>query len=184
MPWFKTRKAAQVAAFFARKEGGSINLLKLVKLIYLANRRAMEKYDYPLFDDYLYSMDHGPVNSTVYDYINGARRDAEDWEEFVTSRSGYNVGLRHKKAPSDSDLDELSDSDLGILTKIWARFGKMDQWELVKFTHQNCPEWEDPRGTSVSIPYERVFKALGKRHSGELAKQIEDQRAIEKALSS
>jgi uncharacterized phage-associated protein len=182
MPWFKTRKAAQIAAFFARKEGGSINLLKLVKLIYLANRRAMERYDYPLFDDYLYSMDHGPVNSTVYDYINGARQDAEDWEEFVTSRSGHNVGLR-PKARTNSGIDELSDADLGVLNKIWDRFGEMDQWELVKYTHRNCPEWENPHGTSVSIPYERVFKMLGKKHSIELAEQIEKQRGIEVALS-
>jgi uncharacterized phage-associated protein len=182
MSWFKTRKAAQVAAFFARKEGGTINLLKLVKLIYLANRRAMERYDYPVFDDYLYSMDHGPVNSTVLDYINGTRQDADDWEEFVASRSHHNVGLRHKKG-SNSDLDELSDADLGVLNRIWDRFGKMDQWELVKYTHKNCPEWEPPRGTSLLIPYERIFRVLGKKHFLELAQQIDNQRALEASFS-
>jgi len=182
MSWFKTRKAAQIAAFFAHKEGGNINLLKLVKLIYLANRRAMEKYDYPLIDDYLVSMDHGPVNSTVYDFINGARQDAEDWEEFVTSRTGYNIGLRHKKF-SSSALDELSDADLAVLNKIWDRFGALDQWELVKYVHRACAEWEDPHGTSVTIPYERIFRILGKKRSVELAKQIEVQREISRALS-
>lgn len=182
MSWFKTRKAAQIAAFFARKEGGTINLLKLVKLIYLANRRAMERYDYPLFDDYLYSMDHGPVNSTVLDLINGARKDAEEWEEFVTSRSHNNVGLRQKRR-AFSDLDELSDADLGVLNFIWERFGKKDKWELVDYTHKHCPEWEHPRGTSVLIPYERIFKVLGKKHSLELAQQIENQRALDAAFS-
>src|SRR6266480_1606796 len=47
-PWFNVRKAAQMAAFFAKQEGGTINVLKLVKLVYLANRAAMEKYDFPL----------------------------------------------------------------------------------------------------------------------------------------
>jgi uncharacterized phage-associated protein len=180
--WFKVRKAAQIAAFFARKEGGAINLLKLVKLIYLANRRAMEKYDYPLIDDYLVSMDQGPVNSTVYDYMNGVRQEREDWEEFVTGRTGYTVGLRHR-ALSTKDLDELSDADLGILNKIWDRFGRLDEWALVKYTHRHCPEWEDPHGTSLGIPYERVFKALGKKHSAELARLIEQRRQIASSFS-
>ncbi len=32
-PWFNVRKAAQIAAFFAGKEGKRIQVLKLAKLI-------------------------------------------------------------------------------------------------------------------------------------------------------
>src|SRR5713101_1329927 len=82
-PWFNVRKAAQVVAFFAQKQGGSINVLKLVKLIYLANRLAMERFVFPLLNDNLVSMDHGPVNSLTFDYINGYH-DRAAWKEFVT----------------------------------------------------------------------------------------------------
>ena len=53
---YKERKAAQTAAFFALRSGGSINILKLAKLLYLAERESMEKFDEPLFYDRLVSM--------------------------------------------------------------------------------------------------------------------------------
>ncbi len=69
--WYNARKAAQVAAFFALSEGGKINVLKLVKLIYLADRSAMEAFEAPILNDKFVSMDHGPVNSITLNLING-----------------------------------------------------------------------------------------------------------------
>jgi uncharacterized phage-associated protein len=180
--WFQVRKAAQIAAFFAHRQGGNINLLKLVKLIYLANRASMEKFDHPMFHDYMVSMDHGPVDSALLNYINGtARENIEDWEEFITARANYNVGLRKKI--KTKDLDELSDSEIAILEGLWEKFSKHDQWDMVKYTHRYCAEWENPRGTSKEIPYERVFKTLGKKHSDELALAVERRRQIDMNLS-
>jgi uncharacterized phage-associated protein len=68
---FNRRKAAQVAAFFARAEGGRINVLKLVKLIYLADREFVLRHGEPMLDDRWVSMPHGPVNSGTYDMIQG-----------------------------------------------------------------------------------------------------------------
>jgi len=147
----------------------------------LANRRAMDKYDYPLFDDYLVSMKHGPVNSTVYNLINGVEEDREDWEEFVTSRQNYDIGLR-RKTVTNKDLDELSNADLAVLLKTWDQFGKKTEWELVRYTHKYCPEWEDPGETAWSIPYARIFTALGKKHGDRLQKMIEERRQIESAF--
>jgi uncharacterized phage-associated protein len=179
---FQVRKAAQIAAFFAHREGGSISHLKLVKLVYLANRRAMEKFDYPMFDDTLVSMDHGPVNSAFLNYINGdAITDYHDWREFITARADHAVGLK-KKIRTD-ELDELSEAEIEILEELWAKFRKYDQWKMVTYTHDNCPEWEDPRGTSAPIPYERVFKNLKKKHSDELARSVERRRRIDARLS-
>ena len=48
LPGYDVRKAAQVAAFFAIKAGGKINKLRLVKLIYLADRQFMIRYDEPM----------------------------------------------------------------------------------------------------------------------------------------
>jgi uncharacterized phage-associated protein len=64
--WYNARKAAQVAAFFAKAQGGKINVLKLVKLIYLADRLALETFEHPILEDKFVSMDHGPVNSITF----------------------------------------------------------------------------------------------------------------------
>ena len=181
-PWFNVRKAAQVSAFFAREEKGSINVLKLVKLVYLANRAAMEKFDFPLFNDNLVSMDHGPVNSLTYDYINGARLERDGWDEFLTGRAGYAVGLVNPSLSID-DLDELSVAELEVLDETWKNFGHLDKWSIRDYTHRNCPEWEDPDSSSEPIPYARVFKFLDKKDSEYLARRIIEQRRIDEAFA-
>ncbi|MBY0428011.1 MAG: SocA family protein [Alphaproteobacteria bacterium] len=102
--WFNARKAGQVAAFFAKQENGSINVLKLTKLIYLADRNHMKNYDCPILNDELVSMPHGPVNSMTYDYINGCQLDRDGWDEFITGKAGYLVGLTKPITLEDCDF--------------------------------------------------------------------------------
>ena len=66
---YKERKAAQVAAYFALKEQGSINVLKLAKLLYLAERESMRLFDEPMFFDRLVSMEQltlVKMNQSIY----------------------------------------------------------------------------------------------------------------------
>lgn len=175
-PWFNVRKAAQIAAFFAREQGGEINVLKLTKLVYLADRLNMERYDYPISGDNFVSMDHGPVNSITYNYVNGMEDQRDSWSEFINDRSGYAVGLVHDI--SDDDLDQLSNAELETLYAIWAEFGHMNKYQIRDWTHQNCPEWEDPQGSSAPIAFERVLGFLGKPHAREIADEIRAQRKV------
>ncbi len=55
----------------------------------------------------------------------------------------------------------LSDSDLEVLGETWEQFGHIQKFDLVKYTHDNCPEWEDPQGSSTPITYKKLFTALG-----------------------
>lgn len=180
--WFNVRKAAQVSAFFAMQDGGTINVLKLVKLVYLSNRLAMERFDFPLLDDNLVSMEHGPVNSLTFDCINGFYDQKDPWDEFITARARHIVGLADPGLKVAA-LDELSRADLAILTEIWKNFGHLNQWDLRTYTHDHCPEWEDPNGSSFPIPYERVFKFLKKADSDFLAQRIFEKRGIDEAFS-
>ncbi len=69
---FSARTVAQMAAVFADKQGGMINILKLVKLLYLADRESLQKHGNPISFDRLVSMDHGPVLSRTLNLICGA----------------------------------------------------------------------------------------------------------------
>lgn len=175
-PWFNVRKAAQVAAFFALRQGGQINVLKLTKLIYLSDRKFMERYDIPILGDRLVSMDHGPVNSQTLNYINGTA-ESQLWDSFLSDRAGHMVGLAHNGITEES-LDELSDAETDVLREIWGQFGYMDRYAIRDYTHANCPEWEDPHGSSTPIRYAQVFKFLGKRASSELEDRILSERHI------
>lgn len=179
---YSTRKAAQVAAFFAMSEGGSIKVLKLAKLLYLADREHLNRYDMPILFDQFVSMDHGPVTSTTLDYVNGYQEDRANWDTFVTDRARYAVGLASPGIKAD-DLDELSDAELNTLQAVWAQFGPMDRYTVRDWTHEHCGEWEDPNGSSTPIPYERVLKFLGKEHHAVIAQEIESVRSLSKSLS-
>jgi len=175
---YSPRKAAQVAAFFAMRQGGSINVLKLVKLIYLADREFMSSFDRPILFDRFVSMPHGPVNSLTLNAINGYSSDSAGWENFISDRADHKVAVARPTLSVD-DLDELSEAEVEMLEVTWTKFGEYGHYDLVKYTHTHCPEWEDPNGSSEPIPYERVFKFLHKENSRALDENVQQMRALD-----
>lgn len=156
---FKERKAAQMAAFFLQCGGGKLNVLKLTKLLYLAERESLAERGLPICGDRMVSMPKGPVLSRTLDLTSGNVVSA-DWEALIEDREHHDVRLR--KPVERADLTDLSDSAVSALERVWERFGQMDQWQLVDYTHDKCPEWEDPNGSSFPIPPKRVFTATGR----------------------
>lgn len=181
--WFPTRKAAQVAAFFAEKAGGRINVLRLTKMIYLADRASMGEREFPIIGDNYVSMKHGPVNSFTYSYINGeADRDTGTWREFVGKRQGYDVPLARKINGVD-DLDELSRADVRILEATWEEFKEIEKYDLAEWTHRYCPEWKDPNGSSVPIDLATIFNQLKKPQPIELAESLRAERNLKQLMA-
>jgi uncharacterized phage-associated protein len=179
-PGYNVRKAAHVAAYFAIKAGMTINVLKLTKLVYLADRRFLEQYDEPILFDQLVSMEHGPVDSTVYDLTKGELQSS-DWDAVLTDRAGHEVGLRTPL--TIDDLDQLSDAEIAVLDETWQRFGRMNQWQIRDYTHDHLREWIDPNKSSIPIPYSRLFHVLGRENSDELAGRIVHLIAIEEDIA-
>lgn len=180
--WFDTRKAAQVTAFFASNAGGQINILRVTKLVYLADRLSMAERDHPITGDNFVSMPFGPVNSYTYSYMKGvAPVRMNEWAEFIGSERWHMLPLAKPIGPED--LDELSRADIRILEKTWEAYKDVeDQFELADFTHQHCPEWRDPNGSSVPIDFATVYKRLEKEDPVELAEQIQAERALAASL--
>jgi uncharacterized phage-associated protein len=181
IPGYNIRKAAQVTTFFAIKQGGAIEVLKVAKLLYLADREFLSRYNFPILFDCFVSMPHGPVTSMTLNYINGMEERRDHWEDFVVGRAGNKVGVSRQDMSFD-ELDELSDAEVHVLEATWDQFGHMSSWAVRNYTHANCPEWEDPHGSSNPIPYERVLKFLHKENSAEIADEIESQRSLDKFL--
>jgi uncharacterized phage-associated protein len=172
---FNERKAAHVAAFFALKQGGAINIVKLMKLIYLGDREFLRRYDAPILHDRLVSMPKGPVNSNTYNCASG-QVEAEVWDTYLVDGANHMISCA-RPSLGVGELNELSRAEMRVLDAVWSDFGHMNQWELVQYTHDNCEEWEDPQRSSSTIPYERVLKALGKGVSSrDIAERIEAER--------
>jgi uncharacterized phage-associated protein len=182
---FNQRKVAQMAAHLLDRGRGRMNYLKLMKLLYLADRESMKRHGEPISGDRYVSMDHGPVLSQTLNLINGAVRPQErGWDHWIADKADYEISLR-RKASRDA-LDELSDADLQVLDAIYGKFGKMDQWKLRDYTHRYCPEWTDPKGSSIPIEYVDIFKALGRgpAEAKKLAARIEQEHRIDRIFAT
>lgn len=167
---FNEKRTAQAAAFLLHRAGGRLPLLKLMKLMYLAERESLRIYGEPITGDKLVSMPHGPVLSLTLEHMNGACRSIEGgWQTWIDDRAGHELALRDLsmiRSPED-DLLELSDGDLEVLDSIWQKFGHYGKYQLVEYTHNGgCPEWTDPQGSSYPIPLEKLFAVLGFSEKG------------------
>lgn len=172
---YNPRKAAQTIAYLAIKNSKKpLDVLKAVKLVYLADRLSIQNYGFPIQDEYRASMKHGPVNLDTYSYIQGERSTSGgDWTIYLRDREDHKVALADRTVDCD-DLDELSDADIETLDKVWSVFGNMEKWDLVQWTHkpENVPEWEDPNGSSSRIPIGRLLSILGVENAAEHAEQL------------
>ncbi|MCY4385365.1 MAG: Panacea domain-containing protein [Nitrospinae bacterium] len=182
---FNDRKVAQMAAYFVQCEDGRIALLKLMKLLYLAERESLKRYGMPMTGDRMVSMDYGPVLSNTLNLANGAAIASVEggWDSWISPKQGYDILLARKVC--DEDFDELSKADRDILEYVWAKFGDLDEWKISDFTH-TLPEWKDPQGTSLPIAYKDVFLALGyeEEQACELSREIEKDKDIDRILQS
>ncbi len=157
---FNTSKATEAACLFLEHAGGQMNIMKLVKLMYLLDRLSLDRRNAPISGgDYL-SMRNGPVTSEMLDLINAGRLIGETdrrWEQCVSNRTNHEVRL--EKMPN---REHLSDNDETLLAEIWAEHGDKDQWQLVDWCHSHCKEWVAVANGCAPIAVEQIGIALGK----------------------
>lgn len=182
---YNERKAAQVAAYFVAQQGGTIPHLKLMKLMYLAERLSLQEYGDSMLNDSLVSMRYGPVLSRTKDCMDGLgdRSLPDGWDGWISDIANYKVGLA-KADFSEEQLDELSPSELELMDRVWDEHGGKDQWDLAEFTHQHCTEWKNPGASTLSITYDDVLIAggLDEDSAAELSAEIRDRQRAAKLL--
>ena len=165
---FDIRKATQVAAYLLWKRGGKMSYLKLMKLMYLAEKQFLLDHGERLTGDKMVSMPKGPVLSAVYDCFIGGQEPY--WNSWIKNPGDYDLSLRsdiRNRVNEDDPLDtfdELSLADQSVLDKVYSEYGRMNRWELVELLHNPvyCPEWEDPQGSSYPIPPSSLLMKNGK----------------------
>ncbi|MCK4981914.1 MAG: SocA family protein [Victivallaceae bacterium] len=137
---FEYKKATQALNYFARKNSShKISKLKVLKLIYLADRFHLRKYGRAITNDNYIAMQFGPVASGVKDIAEQTiflDKEIKCYAEICLSQ----VDLHHDiKSRREVDTDVFSETEIEALDVIWERFHK--QQGLVDFTHE-FPEWK------------------------------------------
>lgn len=156
---FNEAKATEAAARLIELRGGKMSYMKLIKLLYLADREALLRWGRPITTDRYVSMDHGPVVSNVYELIRAEPQPGRGqyWRRFVSAPDGdYDVSLLATPAPA-----ELSQAEDLLLQEVFALHGGKTRWQLRDFCH-TLSEWQDPEGGAIAIEYHDILQAAGK----------------------
>lgn len=167
---YREDKATQVAALMLQLSNGRINLMKLMKLMYFAERRAILEWGRPITFDDLWSLKHGPILGATLDNINSSPLPNTEsyWLKHVSPR-----GADHEVRSLSADVpnDQLSRAEEKLVNAIFAEFGHLDQWQLRDYAHDHFPEWKDPGSSRYRISIRDILLAEG--YSSDDADEVE-----------
>jgi uncharacterized phage-associated protein len=136
---FNYKKSTQALNYFALKEGGQINKMKVLKLIYFADRYHLRKYGRLITNDNYVAMKHGPVPSITKD-IAESNDFLDEIPKDYSLKFIEPIDNRVLKTVGKIDKNVFSESDLEALQFAWDVFGHFNQFELRDLTHL-YPEW-------------------------------------------
>ena len=145
MPYFpfESDAARAAAIYFTKREGGRINKMKLVKLMYIVERTALQEAETALFGGRYFSLPYGPIISEVGDALDG-----ETWSGLQKSGS-HDVALTPGVEVPNEFLSVWSGE---MLERVYREYGHMDQWQISEYTHAHFKEWKQPQGAIKRVP--------------------------------
>lgn len=137
----KDRKLVQLLAYLANKNSsGQINKLKVIKLVWAADRFHLRKYGRLVSGDDYFALKYGPVASQLK---NIAEHDNYLPEAYIQYAKEFISPIKNKteiQAKREADTDLLSKSDKEALDFAWDQFGNKTGFNLADFSHL-YPEW-------------------------------------------
>jgi uncharacterized phage-associated protein len=155
MPFsFSHRKATQALNFLARREGGTIDKLKALKLVYFADRYHLRRFGRPIIGDEYLAMNYGPVPSGTKDLAEMSdflgQEEKSYANEFLHPIDRISFESKH---PLNEQV--FSQSDRDALKWAWTKFGSKSPFALAELTHA-YPEWKRPEGSLTAKLESRV----------------------------
>lgn len=151
--------------------------LKLIKLLYLAEREALSRWGRPITTDNYVSMDNGPVLSQILKRIDDGAAPGEPtfWTSHIVPCGDWDVVLT-----ADPAAGQLSKAEDRVLDEIFEQHGHRNRWDIVSYVH-TLPEWQDPAGSAIPIAYRDILKALKKSNEeiGAIEAELEELDQIE-----
>jgi len=135
---FAHKKAAQALNYFAIQNGGEIEKLHALKLIFFADRYHLRKYGRPITNDQYWAMRLGPVASGVKDLfeLDSVSHEERHYAAALLAKGGKEYSVR---SIATVDTRVFSQTDLEALRFAWDNFGRRPR--IVEKAHL-YPEWK------------------------------------------
>lgn len=140
MRGFNYKKSVQALNYLALKSGGSLNKMKAIKMIWLADRLHLRKYGRTITGDVYFALPYGPIPSTTRDILedNSLVSDTElsYSNEYLSKFSKYDYSS--KKAANEK---VFSKTDLDAIENVFTKYNHLNEFELSDLSHL-FPEWK------------------------------------------
>lgn len=153
---YNPKKATQAAAYLVSLSGGRIDLWRMLKLIYLFDRRSLIETGMTITGDALDNLRHGGIPSRIYDNTKTHRdqrfKDAI-WQEYLSESVRNQIRLKN----ANFSTEELSEFERDLIRQTWQEFGGLPNSRLYDHIH-NLPEFIDPEGSSIRIDPEEILR--------------------------
>lgn len=173
--------------YYLLNKVGSATKIKVIKLIYLADKYHLIRYGRTVTGDDYYAMEHGPVGSTVLNVISFNDTSLSKNEYAYASKLFDKIDEKTLKAKPGIQLGELemlSESDKEALDFVIDKFGRKTEWELRDYAHK-YPEWnqhkelfEEKRTKRERLKTEELLSTLPGDPFGVTPEHIEESREI------
>lgn len=179
---FDLDKVQQAAAvLFQALDCRSMSRMKLLKLLYIADRESVRETGVPITGDRPVAMDWGPVLSNTYDCIKEEGPIAEQWKGHFHSPDNKTVVLVHN--PSTRMLSRY---EVDKLQEVAGQFGHLTPAALSTLTH-TFSEWrknEPPKGSMNRISARDLLQAVGRGEDADrLLQEAESHAAVRDLLA-
>lgn len=182
LPDFREEKTTEAAALFLRMCGDSMAYLKLIKLLYFADRKALVQWKSPITFDTYYSMNHGPVLSHTLNLVKFGEdtNSGEFWSTYISPPNEN----REVSLITDCPPSHLSRAEVRVLEETFKQYGHMNRWELRDETHK-LPEWRNPQGSRLPISIEEILRLEGESRKSikHALSDLASEASLEAALS-
>jgi uncharacterized phage-associated protein len=162
-PYDKDR-AWNAALWLLHHTGMQLSLMKLLKLVFLADLKHLLTFERPIIGGTYKAMTYGPVAYELYNDMKFPSPDSP-----FTFIPPYYV-----QTTSPVNEDFLSESDIKTLCHIYDAYGSMDAIALSNITHK-FPLWKDRQSENDPIPYESFFLDIPEKYRQTLGIDIDQE---------
>lgn len=156
---FDIRKTIAAVAFLMNQEGGQLDMFLGLKMLYVADKEALIRWGKTITGDSFVSLPKGPVLSEVYNLFKGVgpREDQGEWDACFSERVNHLIQMLKQV-----DVEVLSEREMEVLESARKQINSFAPWEVARWLHETCPEWQDPQGSSVPIDPAVILRNAGR----------------------
>jgi hypothetical protein len=156
-------KTTQAAARLLSKTGGKMNYMLLIKMLYMADRRALLESGLPISYDTYYTMKNGPILSFTLELITKPQNFKSEHEHpWLETFEVNNYDILSKAEFDKGELSEYEERILDDTFEEFKHFLDEEPFNFPKWMHRNLREVKTIQGGRISLDVEDILIAENK----------------------